>query len=274
VILEITRYLSLNDAIKAFSTNILPIIRNSKRKVHISDPSDAFMKMILRKLNPEQIVSVQFNGERPCSEINLTSSTMFDNVTSMSLLNLQHADEIILYKAYFPNLTCVSLHYDNEIGLKSLNAMLGRLETRIKRLEIRCGGALCTHYDTDERNIFGMGNYSLDYFSIDISHFPVVSRNQCFQQYASCFLMMVTDFIKNMCTIRHVRLITDECYLKKLLNVNEWKSLVYVCFRLETIILRVLGSLLNNVQVEKKQLEIQEALVNVRQNILFKVVFD
>ncbi len=274
MILEITRYLSLNDAIKAFSTNILPIIRNSKRKVHISDPSDAFMKMILRKLNPEQIVSVQFNGERPCSEINLTSSTMFDNVTSMSLLNLQHADEIILYKAYFPNLTCVSLHYDNEIGLKSLNAMLGRLETRIKRLEIRCGGALCTHYDTDERNIFGMGNYSLDYFSIDISHFPVVSRNQCFQQYASCFLMMVTDFIKNMCTIRHVRLITDECYLKKLLNVNEWKSLVYVCFRLETIILRVLGSLLNNVQVEKKQLEIQEALVNVRQNILFKVVFD
>jgi hypothetical protein len=274
VILEITRYLSLNDAIKAFSTNILPIIRNSGTKVHITDPSDAFMKIILRKLNPEQIVSVQFNGEGPCSDINLTSSTTFNNVTSMSLLNLQRTDEIIIYKAYFPNLTCVSLSYDNEIGLKSLDAMLYGLETRIKRLKLLCGGVLCTHYDTDERNIFRTGNYTLDYFSIDISHFPVISTNQCFEEYDSCFLMMVTDFITNMRNIQHVRLITNECYLEKLLHVNEWKSLVDVCFRLKTIILRVIGSLLNKAQVKEKQLEIQNELRNVRQNIQFKVVFN
>jgi len=274
VILEITRYLSLNDAIKAFSTNILPIIRNSGRKVHITDPSDAFMKIILGKLNPEQIVSVQFNAEQPCSDINLTSSTIFDKVTSMSLLNLQRTDEIIMYKAYFPNLTRVSLSYDNEIGLKSLDAMLYGLETRIKRLKLLCGGVLCTHYDTYERNILRTGNYSLDYFSIDISHFPVISTNQCSKQYDSCFLMMVTDFIKNMRNIRHVRLITNKFYLEKLLNIHEWRSLAYACNELKTVVLRVLGSLLNKAQVKEKQLEIQKALDNVREKIQFKVVFN
>jgi hypothetical protein len=85
---------------------------------------------------------------------------------------------------------------------------------------------------------------------------------------------MVTDLITNMRYIQHVCLITNKCYLEKLLHVNEWKSLVDVCFRLKTIILRVIGSLLNKAQVKEKQLEIQNELRNVRQNIQFKVVFN
>lgn len=113
IIVEIAKYLSLNDAISAFSIDILRLLDNSELNFQLSNPSIPFIKMILKYFKVKQIVSLQLNAIEMWSERNLS---IFQNVISITLLNLPYDNEITYLEKYFPNLTCLSLWYDNEIN--------------------------------------------------------------------------------------------------------------------------------------------------------------
>ena len=117
-IVEIVKYLSLNDAISAFPIDILRLLDNSELKFQLSNPSIPFIKMILKYFKVKQIVSSQLNAIEMWSERNLS---IFQNVISITLLNLPYDNEIIYLDKYFPNLTCLSLLYDNEINFNDFN---------------------------------------------------------------------------------------------------------------------------------------------------------
>ncbi|CAF3646735.1 unnamed protein product [Rotaria sp. Silwood1] len=51
IILEIAKYLTLNDAVEAFSDKILFLLRKYKTKVHLSYSSNRFINMILRTID-------------------------------------------------------------------------------------------------------------------------------------------------------------------------------------------------------------------------------
>ncbi|CAF4022794.1 unnamed protein product [Rotaria sordida] len=59
IILERSQYLSLDDAISTFSIDILPLLNNLQ-----SNLCHPFIKMILRKIKFEQIISLEFNTGR------------------------------------------------------------------------------------------------------------------------------------------------------------------------------------------------------------------
>jgi hypothetical protein len=269
IILEIAEYLSLNDAVNAFSTNILSLLRKNKMKVHISEPSDKFMSMVLQKLDPEQIVSLRFDTNGFGLKLELAA---LQNITSLTLLNLQFMEYISECAIHFPKLTRLLLWYDNEVGFNFLSSMFRHLQSPIERLEIRCAGALCTHYDTKELYLPQMGNVSINYFLLDVRHLPVTSTNECFRQYESCFLMTIIDLIKSMRNIRHVCFIVNKYNLEKLLHVNEWISLLYASSELKKVTLCVLGSVLEDEQVNTKLLEIQNKFYNMRRIIKFQVI--
>ena len=84
--------------------------------MHISRPYDTFIKMILRKIKPEQIFSLCLHTEERWSEAKLSSLAVFTNVSSLTLLNHQAIEQISQYEKYFPGLTCLSLWYDNEFS--------------------------------------------------------------------------------------------------------------------------------------------------------------
>jgi hypothetical protein len=226
--------------------------------------------MILRKLNPEQIVSVKINAEQQWLETELASLTNLNKVTSISLLNLQQADKISRYEVYLTNLTCLSLWYDNETTYDMIASIISQLHSPIKRFEIHSPGTLCTHYGTSERNIGLMMNSSIEYLLIDMSHFPLTSINNCFQCYSSCLLMTIIDFMKNMYNIHHVCLITNKYNLKKLLDVKEWNRLLYLSPELKKVTLRVLDGVLEDGDTTEKILEIQKILTP---QIKFQVTF-
>ncbi len=118
IIVEIAKYLSLNDAISAFSIDILRLLDNSELNFQLSNPSIPFIKMILKYFKVKQIVSLQLNAIEMWSERNLS---IFQNVISITLLNLPYDNEILYLEKYFPNLTCLSLWYDNEINFNEFN---------------------------------------------------------------------------------------------------------------------------------------------------------
>jgi hypothetical protein len=260
----------LNDAINAFSTNILPILCKFKTKVHIAEPSYAFIKTILRKLNPEQIVSMKIDAKQQFLERELASLTTLNKITSISLLNLQQTDKINIYEAYLRNLTCISLWYDNEITYDIIASIINQVYSPIKRFEIHSPGALCIHYCPSERNTGSMINSSIEYLLIDMSHFPLTSIKNCLQCYPSCLLMTIIDFIKSLPNIHHVCLITNKYNLTNLLDVKEWNRLLDLSRKLKKVTLRVLDSVLEDRDNTEKILEIQTML---RQQIKFQVTF-
>ncbi|CAF1161024.1 unnamed protein product [Rotaria sordida] len=82
--------------------------------MEICDPSNAFINMILRTLNPEQIVSLRLNNNSCQTSSQLHSLIAFSNITSLNLLNFQQLDSINTYQTYFPKLKHLALWYDNE----------------------------------------------------------------------------------------------------------------------------------------------------------------
>jgi hypothetical protein len=118
IIVEIAKYLSLNDAISAFSIDILRLLDNSELNFQLSNPSIPFIKMILKYFKVKQIVSLRLNAIEMWSERNLS---IFQNVISITLPNLPYDNEILYLEKYFPNLTCLSLWYDNEINFNEFN---------------------------------------------------------------------------------------------------------------------------------------------------------
>ncbi|CAF1061974.1 unnamed protein product [Rotaria sordida] len=140
VIFEITKYLSLNDAINAFSDNILSFVHKYKTKVHISEPSYVFINMIIRKIKLQQIISLHLNTNSFSKMKELNSSIIFMNVISLTLLNYQSMNSINEYKEYFPNLIRLCLWYDNQVNFDMLNKICSQFWSSIKRFEIRCNG--------------------------------------------------------------------------------------------------------------------------------------
>jgi hypothetical protein len=63
VLALINEYLSLNDAINAFSLSILPLLHQTRSKVHLKNPSVRFLQMIRQYVDPRQIASLHITEE-------------------------------------------------------------------------------------------------------------------------------------------------------------------------------------------------------------------
>jgi hypothetical protein len=97
---------------------------------------------------------------------------------------------------------------------------------------------------------------TVEYFLFDVGHFSLISTNNCFRYYKSCSLRTIIDLIKKMLNIRHVHLIINKYDIEKLLDIDEWKILVYECFQLKKVTLKVWGNMFQDEQLIKKALEI------------------
>ena len=87
VLVEISQYLWLNEAVNAFSISLLPMFRDAHAKLHPNNPSDRFVKLIPEYLDPSQIVSLRsYSNVRTYIYKNSFSSN-FDGLVRLTLLN-------------------------------------------------------------------------------------------------------------------------------------------------------------------------------------------
>jgi hypothetical protein len=272
IILEVVKYLSLNDAVTSFSTDILPLLWKYDIKLPIIEPSDIFMKTMIEKIDREQIVSLCLKAAYFKSTMELSSSTIFNNIKILTLLNLQHVSQINDFKIFSPNLTCLSLCNEKEMDFHTLCRIFNHIQNSIKRLKIHCSYILCSHRRTDLifKNLKQL-NRTIEYLLVDVAHMSMPLRNDCSQYYNTCLLKTTIDFIKIMPNIQYVHLIINEGNVERLLDVNEWKSLVPACRRLKKVILQVTKSMSQDKQLAEKVLKIQKELCHGEQTIKFEM---
>ncbi|CAF0893811.1 unnamed protein product [Adineta steineri] len=269
VILQIAKYLSLNDAINAFSFDILPLLHRTQAKVQLVEPSDRLIKLILRKLNSSQVVSLRFNTEERLSNASSNLLSIFNQVMSISLINHHSIHELLFYKIPFLNITSLSLWYDYEIAFDAVRDMIIRLPERIKRFHLYSPGIFCVHYSPNQIYPASSIYFTLEYLLIDMSYFPFVSQNNCMQNYSSCLLMTIIDLILRA-GVKRVCLITNRENFTNLLDINEWNKLTHSHFKLEQVTLRILGGGLNKNEIMPNLPNIQTLF---GETIKFRMIF-
>ncbi len=75
-----------------------------------------------------------------------------------------------------------------------------------------------------------------------------------------------------MCTLQRIQLVINKTNLEDLLDLDEWKRLMHICRHLKKVILQVNGEMVQNQQLIKKIVTIQEKLRDVRETIRFQVI--
>ncbi|CAF2637311.1 unnamed protein product [Rotaria sp. Silwood2] len=270
VMSEIVKYLTLNEAINAFSANILPSLRQYKTRVEICEPSNSFINTIARKLRPEQIISLRLDTTWYSTQSELDSLVIFTNVISLTLLNFQEIKSIKEYEKYLPKLIRLSLWYDNEVSLVFFNRIIQYMQSSIKRLEIHCSALACSHSYVDQYSMVIFNNPVIEYFLLDLSKFSLPLINSCLQQHQSCILTTTIDLITAMTNIRHVRLITNTYNVMNTLDLNQWNRLATGFHQLKIIILKIMGNMLYD---EELMDQIEKIHKRWWQEIEFEVIF-
>ncbi|CAF2768867.1 unnamed protein product [Rotaria sp. Silwood2] len=274
VVLEIVKYLSLNDVVTIFSNDILPLLEKCKMILPIVEPTNRFMENMIKNINREQIISLRLKGNEIRSIMESTSSSIFHNVIVVTLLNLQHVNHVNEFKTRLPNLAGLSLRYDHEVDFHSVCKVFNYIEQPMKRFKIHCGYLRCPHRHISImlKKIKNL-NETVEYFVLNVAHASMGFIKNCAQYYATCFLMAITDFIKIMRNVRHVGLIIDSINVDRLFDVKEWTSLVTACHQLEKIRIKIIRNTSEDIRLTENIERIQQELSNVRQNIEFQVTF-
>lgn len=239
IILELTRYLSLNEIVNVFSINVLRALCKHRRNLHLCVPSNTFIKMVLEKLRPEQIVSLRLNAAvefRPQIELSLLSN--FSNIISLTLHNCADIEQMNECTIYLPNLTNLSLRYDFEVSFNLLTSIIYQRCAHIRRLKIRCAAPSCGLYGIDKANAEYEKNNTINSFEFDMSN----AHSIFYLTVMMINLMQIMEGIQYLCVI------VSKNDLKELLKEYSWKNL-QKCHQLKKVTLKVSGSILPDTKV-------------------------
>ena len=114
-------------------------------RLQLSDPTPTFINMMLRKKQSNQIVSLRLKRQLFWDTSQLVSLMGFTKLTSLTLFDLRPSNYSHSYEQYLPNLNRLFLYFDHGLDFFILTNFLKRLQQAIRRLEIHCNGAICTH---------------------------------------------------------------------------------------------------------------------------------
>jgi hypothetical protein len=244
--------------------------------VHLRGSDDAFIRMIQQKLKPEQIISLHLNTA-PCHpRLDVSTLSDFTNVISLTLVNLERAEQIEEYTQYFPHLTSLIIWHDNEVSYNLLTDIIHQAETQIKRLKIRCAKIVpSSRHGRRQHNIESMRNSVIESFLIGTRDFPLAMINTSSQCSVFYGLAAMIDLVMHMSNLRYIRVTTKirNSDILTLLDEYEWKRLVKVHRQLKKVALDVLGNIIQNKQSKEQVLKIQEKLCTEQQTIKFQVNF-
>lgn len=244
----------------------------SAAKFHITEPCEAAFEAITQRIKSEQILSLCLDTDESCLKMVVDFLPKFNRITSLTLLNLQALEAVSQYGVYFPQLTRLSLRYNNEIGLNVMRNIFFYLPWTILRFEIHCTRVLCTHYEAVELFRKFECNFRVQYFLLDLDCYPLISSEECFQQHQTCFLMTTRDLLRCMQRLLCVHLIINQYDLENLLHIEEWKDLSVRCSWLKKVKLQTSGNVFQDEGLARKILDIQNECRYVGRGINFQVI--
>lgn len=243
-----------------------------KAKVHITEPCEVLFETITRRIKSEQILSLCLNTDESCLQMIVDFLPKFNQITSLTLINLQVLEDVSEYGVYFPKLTRLSLRYNNEIGFNVMRNILCYLPESVRIFEIHCTSVLCTHYEPEKSFQDFRASHQVKGFLLDLDRYPLITSEDCFQQHKACFLSTTIDLLKCMRRLQCVHLIINQYDLESLLDMKEWKKLCNYCYYLTKVKLQILGNISQDEGLSQKILDIQNEWRHLRRDFEFQVI--
>ncbi|CAF1256141.1 unnamed protein product [Adineta ricciae] len=276
IVYEIAQYLPLNDAISAFSINVLHLLNKSKSfKFQLSNLNDPIIAKILSKIPHDKSVSLYFDGRETVSENCLTRIARLREINSITLSAAsKYEDQIEVYKRNFPKLTRLSLYFDNELSYDKFYDLFDLLGPGIQRFEVRCPGISHNYSYAPRSNYWRAEANKIESFLLDLNHHRSAPTNDSVHADAQSFSKEMISWIMKMKSIKYFYFVGDRDDVKQFLHENQWTGIKDACFNLQKISLQVVESIFDDRQVLVQQAqEIQTRLCNGQKTILFRVGF-
>ena len=267
VLAEVAQYLSLVDAINAFSIGILSYLYRAHSRVHLVDPSDQFLKKIPQHLNPKQITSVRLTDNFAPLTRDFTSFRIFDQLISLTIVSQQRLHAISDFLLHLPNVRNLSLWFDGELICNLIPYLASLSDHSITRLQIHLTGVSRNDVPFKTQLRRHVENKKITSFLFDSGQYQWRPRNLCRHSDSSCFLRSTVKFSRSLVNLRRVRFITDQCQIETSLHINLWQLLVHACVYLERVTIDVLdqGDFTERARNIEQQLRVE------RPGVIFRI---
>ena len=271
VLVEISEYLSLNDAINAFSISILPLLRYTHFQVHLSNPLDRFLELIPRYINPRQIASLHITKELWQTDWYFPNLRALDQLISLTMLirgwTFPNDDRLLKLL----NIRNLSVWSEDEIGSNVL-ADLQILSSRsVARLHIRCAGLYSAHFMRISSARALNKNTTTTSFVFDSEYKPTQQNRKkppfYGKQVPSNNVKMLLTLIQSLVNIQRMRFITNRSQIEHYLKVHLWRDIVEKCVRLDRVILQ----LVDDGDFTQQAHDIEQELRRIRPEMIFRI---
>ena len=267
VVVEISKYLWLDQTIGAFSMSILPLLRQTHTKVHLNNPSKRFLKMIVEHLDPRQIISVRVDGELRRWKRDFSPFQVPDRLISLALVNLEwlHARDNLLDR--FQNVRVLSLWFNGEFDFDELRRLRSLSSMSITRLHIRCVDHICAQFSSSTDPDQQPPNSKITSFIFDSVDYRLPDENCHHRLHLSELFTAPIGFIQSLVNVRNVRFITNRFRIETLLQVDHWQQLMRKCVHLERLIIHVR----DHAEFTERVQDIEKELRQIRPGMIFRI---
>ena len=268
---EITKYLSLNEAINAFSLSILPLFRQAHSKINLDNPSNRLVQMIGQHLDPRQITSVHIIDNNRGPTRDLSAFQMFDQLVSVTVFSQKSNNTNGGLLPYFPTARYVSFWFAFEFDFILLLNLRHVSSHRMTDLHIHCTGVCFIPFRPGNQKAGSSKNTTITSFIFDSTYKTTNPTHR--QPYESLHvsslkkLPIPMKFIASLSHVRRVRLIVNPEEVQAFLEVDQWQQLINECLHLQ----RVTIQLADEGDFMQQAVNIEESLCRIRPEIIFRI---
>ena len=275
MIVEISKYLTLNDAVKAFSLDFVQEIKTESFPVHISNESELFIPLLAGPFDWKQVRTLRLNLDGIESIAHSYTCPSVRAVQSLHLLNIRRTDQISEACRIFVPMKHLSLWFNDEFLVDEVFQRVFSLASSNIDVEIHCPGVRCRHTRTGRLcDLFFMNRSTTVIKSLlfDFGHSPLPSAHDCKEHRDKCCLTWITSRISQMPNLQAIRFRLDSFNVKKLLFTDLWRATLERCRSLHRVIIYLSNDPPNEAML-RRAATIENNVKSTRPNFRFRIKF-
>lgn len=269
VLVEVCKYLLLDQAINAFSASIIPLLRQAHVKIHLNNPSRQSIVMITRCLDSRQIVSLRVMDDVQRRIFNFSAFGMFDQLAGVTVLSETGTDSMHDVLQYLPNVRHLSLWFGVPFDSDLCQNLFNRFFHPNTHLHIRSAGMRCDPFWTRNQINQTIKNTTIISLTID-STYKQMNQTRSYFSRLTRYLSSSNPpmkFIESLSNVRRVRVVVNRNEINAYLQIIQWKNLISECPQLDRVIIRLVSS----GAFTREAMDIEEKLRRFRPGMIFRI---
>jgi hypothetical protein len=263
VLVEISEYLWLNDAINAFSIGILPLLH----RAHLNNPLKQFVELIPRHLDPRQVVSLHLSDDFRSPRNDLSTFHIFDQLISLTIIGKRATYMIDRWLNSLPNVRRLSIWLDEKRITHLFHQLIKLSYFQITHLHVRCAGDFYSYSAAENQQRLVMKNTTIISFIFDSEYYPWYLDEQQRSIDLARFMNVASRYIQSLVNVQRVRLITNCYYIGAILRAPHWQQALSQCVHLSRVIVEMKG----HGDFKQEAMNMEQTLRQFRPGMIFRI---